>query len=136
MTELPFTRQIPGEGRRRWFADDYFDLIVWHKGDEITGFQLCYDRDGSPRAYTWTTDHGRSHLGIDDGDDVLLTYKATPILVADGAFDVAAVKQRFVAAADRLPAEIRGLVLVQLEREEQRDPSRSARDGAPVAGRP
>jgi hypothetical protein len=121
MTETPDVRQIPGEGRRRWFSDNYFDLIVWYKEEEITGLQLCYDRDGAPRAWTWTAEHGCTHHGIDDGDDPLLTYKATPILVADGVFDVANLKARFVAAARTLPAEIRDRVLMQMDQEEQRN---------------
>jgi len=30
---------------RRWFKDDYFDLIVWYNRNDysIRGFQLCYD---------------------------------------------------------------------------------------------
>lgn len=119
MTEFQNVRQIPGEGRRRWFCDNYFDLIVWYKEEEIIGFQLCYDRAGSPRAWTWQKDCGCRHNGIDDGDDPLLTYKTTPILVSDGVFDLANLKPRFVAAARALPAEIRERVLGVLYGEEQ-----------------
>jgi len=30
LVEHAHVRQIHGEGYRRWFADDYFDLIVWY----------------------------------------------------------------------------------------------------------
>jgi len=132
MTEIPNVRQIRGEGRRRWFCDDYFDLIVWYRAEDISGFQLCYDRHGSPRAWTWTADHGRCHHGIDDGDDPLLGHKATPILVADGAFDAVGVKGRFATAAASLPAEVRDRVLAQLAQEEQRN----ADGTSSAAGRP
>ena len=33
LTEIQNARQIAGEGVRRWFTDDYFDLIVWY-GEE------------------------------------------------------------------------------------------------------
>jgi hypothetical protein len=119
LREIPKVRQIAGAGRRRWFADNYFDLIVWYEGNAIAGFQLCYDPNGAPRAYTWTKNRGGRHYGIDAGDDRRLV-KAAPVLVSDGAFDVAAVQPRFLAAARKLPLEIRRLVLAQMAREEKR----------------
>jgi len=45
LREVPNVRQIKGESKRRWFSDDYFDLIIWlDETDEIVGFQLGRDR--------------------------------------------------------------------------------------------
>ena len=95
LKELPEVRQVPEEPNRRWFSDDYFDLIVWldHNG-EITGFQLCYDIAGDEHALTWHEKTGFSHQRVDDGE-LQRPYKATPILVADGSFDYAAISQSF-----------------------------------------
>ncbi len=41
IVEKKDARQIENEGFRRWFTDDFFDLIVWYENKEITGFQLC-----------------------------------------------------------------------------------------------
>ena len=42
------------EPRRRWFSDEYFDLVVWQSaGDGIVGFQFCYDKARTERAVTW-----------------------------------------------------------------------------------
>lgn len=111
MTELRDVRQIAGEGHRRWFADDYFDLIVWYQEGEIFGFQLCYDRSRKPRAFTWTRDDGARHDRIDDGDDPVLAHKAVPILVPAGAFAATEVITRFQQADANLPREIRDLVI-------------------------
>jgi len=41
LRELSHVRQAFEEPRRRWFADDYFDLIVWvGNRSEYIGFQL------------------------------------------------------------------------------------------------
>jgi len=58
LTEIRNARQVEGEGFRRWFTDDYFDLIVWY-GDQnaMIGFQLCYDKQGKERALTWTVEY-------------------------------------------------------------------------------
>ncbi len=46
LRELKQVRQHKGEPRRRWFNDDYFDLIVWFsEKDSISGFQLCCDKE-------------------------------------------------------------------------------------------
>ncbi|HAD03145.1 MAG: hypothetical protein A2091_12930 [Desulfuromonadales bacterium GWD2_61_12] len=104
-------RQIPGEPRRRWFGDDYFDLIVWLAADDaVLGFQLCYDKQGEERALNWNAAGTSSHHGIDTGEDQPMRHKATPIAVADGVFDAAGIGEMFEAAAAELPEDIRLLV--------------------------
>ena len=68
LQELQVT-QPRGEPSRRWFRDERFDLIVWFEGDQILGFQLCYDRAGRERAVTWLPTSGYSHDRIDSGGD-------------------------------------------------------------------
>jgi hypothetical protein len=88
--------QVKGESRRRWFADDYFDLIVWFgEKDEIVGFQLCYDKYGEQKAFTWHQNFGYMHHRVDQGEEKPGKLKATPILVADGIFDHENIAGRF-----------------------------------------
>ncbi|MBI4803209.1 MAG: hypothetical protein HY796_11870 [Elusimicrobia bacterium] len=108
-------RQIQGDPPRRWFSDDFFDLIVWFAPEgSIYGFQLCYDREFKPRALTWLKTGGYSHDGIDDGDDPLGGHKAAPVLVQDGVFNSTDIGNRFAAAAAKLPQEIRETVLAKI----------------------
>ena len=54
--------------RRRWFEDDYFDLIVWLDArPEIVRFQLCYDKRHDEHALTWQRHEGFTHARIDTG---------------------------------------------------------------------
>ena len=111
MQEHPDVRQIEGDPRRRWFSDDFFDLIVWFAPDgSMHGFQLCYDRDFKPRALTWLKGHGYTHDGIDDGDAPGGMNKSSPILVADGLFDKEDIAAKFETSAAELPDDIRGPV--------------------------
>ncbi len=89
LKEYPRVRQVEGEPRRRWFGDDYFDLIVWlDDGDGVVGFQLCYDKGGDERALTWLPERGFTHRRVDDGErGGDLAHKSTPVLVVDGAVD-------------------------------------------------
>jgi hypothetical protein len=115
LEEFQSVRQHPGDRRRRWFCDNYFDLVVWYEPtEEIFGFQLSYDRLGKPRAFTWRRPYGMAHEAVDDGDDPLLKYKQTPILVPDGAPDMGPLIRRFTDAAAGLPDDIRELVLDKL----------------------
>lgn len=114
LKELAKVRQVPEEPKRRWFADDYFDLIVWFdKRREIIGFQLCYDLNGEERALTWRENIGFSHQRVDDGE-LQRPYKATPILVADGAFDQAAVSQVFAEHSREMDKKVARFVLGKL----------------------
>jgi hypothetical protein len=114
LRELPKVRQVPEEPRRRWFADDYFDLIVWYDGDGgIIGFQLCYDLQGEERALTWKQETGFSHRRVDSGD-LRRPFKATPILVEDGAFDEAAVRRLFTESSQEMDERTAGFVLEKI----------------------
>lgn len=99
LVEQKKVRQFEEDQFRRWFSDDYFDLIVWHDAQGgITGFQLCYDKSRSERAFTWTRDEGYSHHRIDDGEQIT-RLKGSPILVSDGTFSAKAVSERFREAS-------------------------------------
>lgn len=116
LREIGQVRQVPAEPRRRWFADDYFDLIVWlDPNDEILGFQLCYDKCGIERALTWHRKTGFSHNQVDTGE-LERPYKATPILVSDGWFDQAAIAGRFKEDSGAMDAQVAEFVLEHLRR--------------------
>jgi len=112
LKEIKNVRQVDGEPRRRWFDDEYFDLIVWFDKDALVwGFQLCYDREKKPRALTWTRKNGYKHSGIDDGEGAGGTYKSSPILVMDGLFDAGTIAKKLEAASKDLPLQISLFIL-------------------------
>lgn len=115
LRENPDIRQVPGDQPRRWFSDDFFDLIVWSCPDgSLYGFQLCYDREFKPRALTWIKDTGYRHDGIDDGDGPMGAHKSSPILVQDGAFNRDDIASRLEAEAAEMPKDIREAVLAKI----------------------
>lgn len=119
LKELKNVRQIDGEPRRRWFEDEYFDLIIWLEKDEsVWGFQLCYDREHKPRALTWTKKSGYKHAGIDDGESAFGAAKGSPVLVEDGVLDADAVAKRFEKAAADMPHALAAFVLDRIKRHE------------------
>ena len=110
LVEIRDARQIEGQGFRRWFTDEYFDLIVWYDDERaMIGYQLCYDKDGWERAVTWTREHGFQHNRIDDGE-VTGRAKMTPLVVADGAFSRDPVAQRFRVESARIERGIADFV--------------------------
>lgn len=115
LRELKNMRQVEGEPRRRWFSDEYFDLIVWlDESNTITSFQLCYDKEERPRALTWHVT-GYLHHGISDGEDHLGKPKSTPILFPDGAFDKAPIADAFVSAAASIDGKVSAFVLEKIK---------------------
>ena len=102
------------ELRRRWFSDDYFDLIVWlHPDSRVSGFQLCYDIGEQERALTWTPTLGFRHDQVDGGEPVP-TKNLSPILIPDGAFPAAAVLDLFVARSQEIDSGIRTFIFDKL----------------------
>jgi len=115
LIEIPGARQVPGEPRRRWFASDSLDLIVWlDDSGAPAGFQLCYDKPRSERALTWKPGIGFLHNAVDDGEGGGFHYKRTPVLVEDGYFDANRVSELFARVSARLPREVADFVSVKL----------------------
>jgi hypothetical protein len=111
LSEIKNVRQVQGEGPRRWFTDEYFDLIVWYdESRTLVGFQLCYDKQVRERALTWTRDHGYQHNRIDQGE-VPGHAKMTPVIVADGTFKPDPVTERFRTASREIDQGITTFVL-------------------------
>jgi hypothetical protein len=107
LNEVPNTRQIEGESRRRWFFSQEQDLYVWQDdAREITAFQLCYAKSEDEHAVYWRSDSGYAHLQVDSK-----RRYATPFLVADGYLDKEAVLDLFREVSINLPVEVRDFVI-------------------------
>lgn len=116
LREYPQVRQVEGEPFRRWFSSSYFDLIVWYDdANAPTGFQLCYDKEYAEHALTCQLPNHYSHAAIDGGEGSMGGHKGSPILVADGQFNIATVMNRFRRESAKLPADLAALVLLKLE---------------------
>lgn len=103
------------EPRRRWFSDEYFDLVVWQSaGDGIVGFQLCYDKTRTERAVRWTRTRGYGHFRVDAGEDTPVK-NMTPVLISAGDLAKEQVLARFSEASRSLDPVIRDFVLERLQ---------------------
>jgi hypothetical protein len=115
MYEIRDLRQIPGEAKRRWFCSEQMDLIVWFDdAGQICGFELCYDKHQGEHAIVWGKDSGFRHMAVDDGEAKPGKYKASPILRANGYFDVSRIHATLQGMADTLPPAIAQPVLQHL----------------------
>lgn len=120
--EIRDVRQIAGELRRRWFAAETMDLVVWCDASGAPqAFQLCYDKTAGEHALTWRAEEGFTHAAVDDGEQddphaaAPRRHKATPVLVADGTVPVARLLAAFTPRVAQLPPDIARFVLARLE---------------------
>lgn len=107
-------RQVENEPHRRWFWDDFFDLLVWDEGGKVTGFQLRYHAPDGPRVLTWQRGHRCVHQKIDEGDANVMRFDMTRLLVRDGVFDHAFVRDEFRRRAAELDASLVEVILEQM----------------------
>ena len=106
LIEIKDVRQFEDDDFRRWFTDEFFDLIIWYNKDGgITGFQLCYDKPQIERALTWRPNQGFSHTKIDDGETPGQA-KMTPILVADGQFSKKSIAEMFISESRQIDQKV------------------------------
>jgi hypothetical protein len=109
------SQQPETPGYRRWFTDAEMELIVWYSAaGAVRGFQLCYDRNGRERAFTWHVEAGMVHTAVDEGDDSPLRNDS-PILVPDGVPRTDRVLSQFKERAAGLEPELVALVTEKLE---------------------
>ena len=114
LTELKGISQKKEMYHRRWFEDDYFELIVWEdRKHGIHGFQLCYERYGNERILTWKADTGFDHEKIDDSR-AMGSMPATAILVPDGLFPADRIIERFRKSAANIDEGIAAFVIGKL----------------------
>ena len=85
LVENKNVRQRPDEGFRRWFLNDYFDVIIWYESaaGEMSGFQLCYNRSVDERAFTWHRNKRSSHFVSSGADERGTPWIATAVLHGD-----------------------------------------------------
>ncbi|MBN1898885.1 MAG: hypothetical protein JW827_08920 [Spirochaetes bacterium] len=118
LKELKYISQIPDQGFRKWFEDDFFDLVVWYHSKQssntIEGFQLCYDKPNNEHAFTWFRKHGYMHNRIDDGE-IVGSYKMTPVLVSDGVVPIKKIIAEFDKRSQNMDKKVRQLVMKKLK---------------------
>ena len=114
LREIRSVSQEPGGRRRRWFSDETFDLFVWYDADDVaTGFQLCHDKAGEERAFTWEAGHGFAYDRVDAGESSPLEQMSPP-LERDGELPVRRVTDDFGARSADIDPEVVALVLEKL----------------------
>jgi len=114
LVEVSGIRQPDAPFVRRWFEDEWCDLIVWMSPDgSVDGFQLCYDKPGIEHAVTWRRSTGAAHHRVDTGEPSP-KHNLTPILLDDGAFPAGRVIGEFTARSGRIEEPVRSLVLERL----------------------
>jgi hypothetical protein len=117
LTEKEGARQTPGESHRRWFSDDFFDLIVWLDATgEVILFQLSYDPDGADGLLEWRRVGGLSHFTVDAAGRRPARHARTPFLVPTPPPVLRPLVDRFAAAATQIDPHIVDFVLGVLRR--------------------
>ncbi len=124
LSENRGVRQRPEEGFRRWFVNDYFDVIVWYESarGDLTGFQLCYNRGIDERAFTWYRDKRSSHYVSSGGGDprgATTRRMATAILQGDAGPVPEDVLQRLESERGDLDAELLDRIVLEARRYNQ-----------------
>ena len=111
-------RQRPEEGYRRWFVNDYFDIILWydHEGGELTGFQVCFSKNKDERAFSWQkNEYASSHYVSDPVRETGTSGLATNILYGYAGIIPGETIRRLKDEKGELDDEILSLILESIE---------------------
>jgi len=101
---------------KRWFSDQNNDLFVWlNAAGQVTAFQFSYDKAHNEHLLSWSEVYGYSHDRIDDGEDVHLQIKMSPIMVPNGAVDCAKVAETFRRVSELLEPKLGEFIYRKLQ---------------------
>jgi hypothetical protein len=122
-------QKTPGR-TKRWFQDDYFDLIAWHDANgTILRFQLCTARETrAERVLEWRRGLGFQQLRTEDRASFKAGRDDDWALHLDRHFAPGPLRRRFLAAAADMPELLREFVEQKIE--EFARPRRYQRAGA------
>lgn len=97
----------PAGAIKRWYSDQHNDLFIWlNEAGQITAFQFSYNKSSNEHLFSWSEQHGYSHDRIDDGEDVYLQIKMSPIMVPNGAVDCVQVAATFLRISTALEPQL------------------------------
>lgn len=110
-------RQRPEEGFRRWFVNEYFDLIFWYtrEGGDLKGFQICYSKNHHEKAFTWEQQSASTHFVSDSGVGNRSFPFATGVLHGDAGVIPHKVVAKLQKYQGELPAELMELLISQID---------------------
>jgi hypothetical protein len=132
LREIQNVKEIPGQGARRWFNDEHFDLFVWYDaGGGILGFQLCFDKDThAERAITFTEDAGYSldHVAA----EASVCDLGSPVLTRAGEFS----RQQLIDQLGHRGEVLERSLYEYLREKLEACPALSSGEASPVTSRP
>jgi hypothetical protein len=103
----PYPCRQPEILKKRWFSDPGNDLFVWlNNTGQITAFQFSYNKSDNEHLFSWSEHHGSSHDRIDDGEDVHLQIKMSPIMIPNAAVNFAQLAETFRGISELLKPEL------------------------------
>jgi len=116
LREISFVKQERRADRKRWFTDDDWDVYVWNRADgSFSGFQLCYDKTGYQRAFTWMEGQAPAHTAILEHSNSGGTHdQSSPLLVSDGTADIRGLATSFWQVSRDIDPRVRNHVAAKL----------------------
>ena len=115
MRQINHVSQIPGEPRKSWYTDDFFDLFVWFdEQDRIVSFQLSYGKPADEKMISWNKRSGITHARVEDGEQQSGRQKAAPILVRDGPV-ANTLSDNFRSASSAIDPQVASFIIEKLD---------------------
>ena len=103
----PYPCRQPDSLKKLWFSDPGNDLFVWlNNAGHITAFQFSYNKSDNEHLFSWNEHHGSSHDRIDDGEDVYLQIKMSPIMIPNATISCAQLAESFRSVSELLEPEL------------------------------
>lgn len=118
LKEISDLTQTSDNLKRRWFSDETLDMYVWYdNSDEISEFQISYNKQSDEQVLTWNIKSGLSNHGVDSGSTNPKKMKSSPILTEQSRHNIELVRKLFMNSGQKLEHDLYEYVLSRLKSE-------------------
>lgn len=118
LKEISDLTQTSDDLKRRWFSDENLDLYVWYdNSDEISEFQISYNKHSNEQVLTWNNKSGLSNHGVDSGSTDPRKMKSSPIMTEESKHNIELVRNLFLESGQKLEHDLYDHVLSRLKAE-------------------
>lgn len=107
LKEISDLTQTSDDLKRRWFSDETLDMYVWYdNSNEISEFQISYNKQSDEQVLTWNNKSGLSHHGVDSGSTDPKKMKSSPILTEESRHNIELVRKLFMESGKKLEHDL------------------------------
>lgn len=110
--EVKHLKQDSEQQHKRWFCDNYFDLLIWTDNltKKFVKFELSFQKAYAERILSWSQENGFKLKDVADEDLLWSNQQLSPVYKPEVPFCAKQLAETFRSACEMIDASISNFV--------------------------